>query len=153
MRPVPRPDELTAPYWAAASEHRLAIQQCTSCGNYQHPPRVYCLNCHEGEIAFTDVSGAGRVYSHAKVLDSNIPGLEAPYTVIVAELVEQPGLWILSTFAGVRDVQVGDELALTFEDLEPGISLPHLLPPGERPPGSTRASDQVEVRLERVSHG
>jgi hypothetical protein len=81
-------------------------------------------------LEFEPVSGRARVYSHVRVLESNIPGLEAPYTVIVAELVEQAGIWILSTCPGDIEVALGDELELSFEEIAPDVSLPQLLPHG-----------------------
>ena len=38
MTVVPGMTELTAPYWEAAREGRLAIQECRSCGQLSHPP-------------------------------------------------------------------------------------------------------------------
>ena len=129
-RPVPLPDELTLPYWQAAANHELVIQRCSACGNYQHPPRVYCLECHEGELVFEQVSGRATVYSYSAIVESGTPGMEAPYTVIIAELVEQQGLWILSTCPPDVEVHVGDELELSFEDITSECSLPQLLPLG-----------------------
>jgi uncharacterized OB-fold protein len=127
-RPVPDPDELTAPYWDAAREHRLAIQRCSGCGHYQHPPRVYCTACAEGELGFEDVSGAATVYSYSRVVETSTPGMAAPYTVLIAELAEQRGLWILSDCDAVHDVHVGDPLHLEFEEIGEGFVLPQFRP-------------------------
>ena len=35
------PDELTRPFWDAANEERLVIQNCRSCDTLQHPPGVW----------------------------------------------------------------------------------------------------------------
>lgn len=144
-RVVPLPDELTERYWRAAANHEFVIQRCMDCGNYQHPPRVYCLACHEGELEFEQVSGRGTVYSYSAILESDTPGLEAPYTVIIAELAEQPELWILSTCPPDVAVHVGDELELSFEDISPDFSLPQLLPLGVAARGGTNVSGVVDV--------
>lgn len=127
-RPVPDPDELTAPYWDAAKDHRLAIQRCVSCGVYQHPPRIYCTGCAGVDLQFEDVSGRASIYSYSRVVESTTPGMPAPYTVLIAELVEQQGLWVLSTCEASYDVRVGEPLELGFESIGDGFVLPQFRP-------------------------
>ena len=38
------PDELTGPFWEAANEGRLVIQNCVSCDRLQNPPRRPAVN-------------------------------------------------------------------------------------------------------------
>lgn len=143
--PIPLPDELTEGYWGAAAEHRLAIQRCDDCGNYQHPPLIYCVKCQEGTLRFADVSGRATVYSYSKVVETTTPGREAPYTVIIGELIEQKGLWILSNCSSDIPIRVGDELALEFETIAPGVVLPQLrpvVPAGSRSDSTATAKEE-----------
>ena len=39
------PDELTKPFWEAANEGRLVIQNCKACNRLQHPPAPACSQC------------------------------------------------------------------------------------------------------------
>jgi 3-oxo-4,17-pregnadiene-20-carboxyl-CoA hydratase alpha subunit len=39
------PDELTKPFWDAANEGRLVIQNCKACNRLQHPPAPTCDQC------------------------------------------------------------------------------------------------------------
>ncbi|MGM7668042.1 Zn-ribbon domain-containing OB-fold protein [Microbacterium sp. A93] len=130
LRPIPLADDLTEPYWSAAREGRLVIQRCTNCGNYQHPPRIYCSSCQEGALEFSAVSGEATVYSYSKVVEANTPGLKPPYAVIFAELVEQAGLWILSDCPGDFEIRVGDPLELSFQEIREGVVLPQFRPVG-----------------------
>ena len=43
------PDELTKPFWDAANEEKLVIQNCTACNMLQHPPSAACRNCGSGD--------------------------------------------------------------------------------------------------------
>ncbi len=51
-RPLPVPTPLTAGLWAAAKEHKLAIQRCGQCGHYNHPPEPICPECHANDLTF-----------------------------------------------------------------------------------------------------
>lgn len=131
VRPRPVPDELTEPYWDGVRLHELRIQRCQACRAYQHPPRIYCTTCSEGALAFEPVSGRATVYSYSLIVESATPGLEAPFTVVIAELSEQPGLWVMSTLPSDVEVHVGDPLEVTFEDVG-GFTLPQFVPATER---------------------
>ena len=62
-RIVPVPDELSAPYWAAAADHQLKLPRCSRCGEFSMPPDITCPSCHalEPNYAYEKVSGRGRV--------------------------------------------------------------------------------------------
>ena len=34
------PDDLTAPFWDAANQSKLVIQNCRACNRLQHPPEL-----------------------------------------------------------------------------------------------------------------
>ena len=36
------PDELSKPFWDAANEGRLVIQNCKACSRLRHPPAPTC---------------------------------------------------------------------------------------------------------------
>src|SRR5579871_2981660 len=94
-RPVPVPTPLTQPFWDAAKEGKLAIQRCTQCGRYFHPPTTICLNCHSLALEFAPVSGSGKIAARTIMHDPRIQGFGenvVPFAVIAVELDEQPGL-------------------------------------------------------------
>ena len=41
-RPLPVPDEMSAPYWAAAARHVLALPRCSQCQEFTMPPDSTC---------------------------------------------------------------------------------------------------------------
>ena len=83
-------DPLSAPFWAAAAEHRLVVQACSSCGVRQFYARPFCLACQSDDIAWVEVRGTGTVYSATIVRVPVVQNLEPPYVVAVVELDEGP---------------------------------------------------------------
>lgn len=112
VRPMPQADQVSAGFWDAARRGVLAIQRCSSCQAYQHPPRPICRACGGIELAFEPVSGDGRLWSWTVTHHNVISGFEAtiPYTCVVVELVEQPRLFVVSDLVGRE--QVGDGLVV-----------------------------------------
>ena len=62
-KPLPAITEDGAPYWAAARESRLAVQQCSACGHRRFPPSVLCPKCLAFEHEWKPLSGRGTIYS------------------------------------------------------------------------------------------
>lgn len=57
------PDELTQPFWDAANEGRLVIQNCNACDRLQHPPAPTCAQCGSGGLEWKVMSGRGKIYN------------------------------------------------------------------------------------------
>lgn len=87
-------DPTTKPFWDAARDERLLIQQCDACGESQFYPRPFCLSCDSTDITWVRASGAATVYSTTTVhLDADPElGLPRPYEVAIVELAEGPRL-------------------------------------------------------------
>ncbi len=131
-KPVPVPDELTAPFWEAANRGVLAIQHCTACERYVHPPEAVCPDCEASDLTFREVSGRARVYTHTVVRDNVTQGFaeDEPYVIGIIELVEQERLVLVANVVGVapEDVRIGMPLRVTFERLTDEIALPQFMP-------------------------
>ena len=101
-RPRPAPDPVSAGFWAAAARGELAVQRCAACRRYQHPPQPLCRACGNAELQFKRVSGRARLWSwtvtHRNVLSGFAPAV--PYVNILAELEEQPELFMISDLVG-----------------------------------------------------
>jgi uncharacterized protein len=129
-RPLPVPDELSAPFWAATAEHVLAIARCGQCSHFTVPPDVVCPHCHSTEpnFEFVPVSGRGIVRSWTVVRQAFLPGFEAdlPFVLIDVELREQAELRLIGRLLdGVNaDLHIGDAVVIAFEDVAPGIAIP-----------------------------
>ena len=125
-RPLPAPDPATAPYWAAACEHRLSIPRCEACGNVHFYPRPLCPDCGSPHLAWTTVSGNGAVYSFTVVQRAPSPAFKdkVPYVVAIVALDEGPHL--MSNIIGCppEQVHIGMRLRATFLDMGAEVSLP-----------------------------
>ncbi len=52
------PDELSKPFWDAANEGRLVIQNCKACDRLQHPPAPACSQCGSRDnLEWKEMSG------------------------------------------------------------------------------------------------
>ncbi len=131
-KPVPVPDAITAPFWEAANRGVLAIQHCTACDSYIHPPAALCPDCQYPDLAFREVSGRGRVYTHTVVRDNVTQGFaqDEPYVIGIIELAEQERLVLVANVVGIapEDVRVGMPVRVTFERLTESIALPQFEP-------------------------
>jgi uncharacterized protein len=132
LRPLPQPDEASEGFWAAAREHRLAIQHCGGCGRFNHAPTLACQSCGSFDLAYRDVSGKATLSSWTVVEHPPAPAFRAlvPFIVGVVELAEQPGLVLATNIldAAVADLCIGMPLEITFEDIGEGVVLPQFRP-------------------------
>ena len=127
-KPVPVPDDLSRPFWAAALERRLVVQRCAACGYYNHPPRPFCDACLAQELPFEPVSGRGTIFSFTVMHQRDVAGFEqdAPFINIVVELAEQPRLLMVSNLpiAERPNVSIGASVEVDFEDRGGGVIVP-----------------------------
>jgi uncharacterized protein len=88
--PGPTITTLSAPFWKAAQEERLALQHCEGRGRSVFYPRGHCPYCWGRKLTCRDASG--RLKSHSTVHKPGHPGWLpiAPYTVGPIELEEGP---------------------------------------------------------------
>ena len=123
------PDDLTHPFWEAANEHRLVIQNCAACDRLQHPPARSCHQCRSGDsLEWKEVSGRGRIYNYGVVHDCPIRLLQEdqPFNVAVIMLDDDPGIQMYSHLPGtpVDAVPVGADVEVVFEATANGQKVP-----------------------------
>lgn len=127
-RPVPVPDEISAPYWAAAARHILTVARCSQCGTLTLPPDVMCTACGSTDprFVFTPVSGRGVVRSWTVVRRSFLPGFEVPFVLVDVELDEQPDLRVIGRLldADASGLRIGAPVSVAFEDVNTEIAVP-----------------------------
>ena len=95
----PVPEEVDKPFWDAANEDRLVVQNCTECDRLQHPPAASCSECSSGDnLEWKEMSGRGRVYGYGVMYDCPVIILaeDQPFNIAVVELEEDPGIKMLS---------------------------------------------------------
>ena len=125
------PDELSAPYWAAAARHVLAIARCSRCGSFAIPPGQACPHCGatDPEYAYQEVSGLGTVRSWTVIRQSFPSGLRrrpVSFALVDVELAEQAELRMIGRLLDGPDapVRTGAAVRVAFEDVAEGVSVP-----------------------------
>ncbi len=129
-KPIPEPDQVTAPFWTAAREGRLLIQHCPACGVHQFYPQSSCRGCLSDNLEWVDAKGKGTIYSYTVVHRAPNRPFEpdVPYTVALVDLDE--GCRMLSNIVEVTPeaIRVGMPVEVVFEAISPEISLPKFRP-------------------------
>lgn len=120
-RPIPVPNELTKPFWDAANEKKLVVQNCTSCNINHYPPKQRCSNCDStSPLQWKEVEGKGHIDVFFVIRDSRIRGFRSaqPINFAVITLDEDPGINFLSNLPGTPagQVPVGATVEVVFDE-------------------------------------
>ena len=123
------PDDLTKPFWDAANEGRLVVQNCSACNRLQHPPAPVCGQCgSEDDLEWKQMSGRGKIYNYGVVHDCPVELLQEaqPFNLAVIMLEEDPGVQMYSSLPGtpVDEVPVGAGVEVVFEATANGQKVP-----------------------------
>ena len=123
------PDDLTRPFWEAATEGRLVIQNCTACDRLQNPPLPACGKCGSGaNLEWKQMSGRGKIYNYCVVYDCPIRTLQEdqPFNLAVIMLDDDPDIQMYSHLPGVPadEVPVGASVEVIFEPTANGQVVP-----------------------------
>jgi len=120
---IPAPNELGKPFWDAANQKRLVVQNCTSCSAMHYPPKQRCDRCDStAPLQWKEVKGRGHILEYFVIRDTRIKRLmaEQPLNLVVITLDEDPGLNFLSNLPGVPpgEVPIGAAVEVLFEPVE-----------------------------------
>lgn len=131
---LPDPSPLTAPFWEAASRHKLVMHYCDTCGTWLHPQISICP-CGSHLLAWREVSGQASLISYAVTRRTMLQDqVDVPYTLLLVRLLEGPQL--VSALPGDRyELHCGMPLVVHFEDIvgEGRVwSLPRFIPLPQR---------------------
>ena len=121
MSPVPQfapaaDHPLTAPFWEAAAEGRLALPACSVCGAWQWYP-VAGFACHpEATHQWKRVAGTGTIFTFTRVERAFLPeGGDPPYTLALVDVDGVDGSRIVTVLIGPGSDQpaIGDRVRLS----------------------------------------
>lgn len=132
-KPLPRPTEDSAPYWAAAHRGELRMQQCRDCGLVRFPPAILCARCLSENHEWTKLSGRATVFSWIVVHQSQHPAFNAdvPYNVAIVELDEGPRLHTNIVGCANADIHVGMRVEASFDKVADDTTLIRFRPLAE----------------------
>jgi hypothetical protein len=133
---LPAVDEDAVPFWEGARRGELRIQRCSATGRLVFPPRALSPFAPRAPLAWTAVSGRGRIWSFAVPHPPLLPPFEAlaPYNVVVVELEEDPAVRLVGNLVArpggplneldPRSIEIGARVRVAFERLSEEIHLP-----------------------------
>ena len=129
-RALPAVDRDSEPFWTSLRAHQLTVQQCDACHALRFPPRAVCDRCHADRFRWMACPGRGRVLSWAVTHQRFHPAFDVtPYTVLLVELDEQPGLAMYGDLIGdPTELAVGAPVVAEFEDVTETVTVVHWRP-------------------------
>ena len=127
-RPLPQPDNVSRPFWQAASRGELVIQRCPS-GHRQFYPRAVCKVCG-ADPEWERASGRGTVHTFTVIRQNHARPFrdELPYVVAMVELDE--GVRMMGNITGcpVDQVRIGMPVQVHMVEAEPEVAVPFWRP-------------------------
>jgi uncharacterized OB-fold protein/acyl dehydratase len=127
-RPRPAITQDNAFFFEGATQGKLLIQRCASCGRLRHPPRPMCGACRSLEWDTVEASGRGVVYSFVVNHHPQVAAFDYPLVVALVELEE--GTRLVSNILGVdpHEVHVGMPVEVEFVTFDEELTLPQFHP-------------------------
>jgi hypothetical protein len=135
-RLLPAIGENEAPFWEAARNGELRVQQCASCERLRFPPRPMCPRCQSIESTWALMSGRGTIYSYAVPHPPLLPQFSdlAPYNVILVSLDEDPTIRLIGNLVNRADgpinavdpgsIELDHPVEVVFEKVNDEIHMP-----------------------------
>jgi uncharacterized OB-fold protein len=122
-KPLPKPTATSAPFWDAARQHRLQLQQCGGCHSFIYYPRDRCPRCLSDQLEWRPVSGRGKVYSYTTVRRASTRSFaDKPYVLAIVELDE--GVRMTTNLeAPPETIKIGMPVTVFFDDVTPERTL------------------------------
>lgn len=122
--PVPTLD--TIRFWKGCKRRKLLIQHCHDCHQYQFYPRNFCSSCMSADVEYVNASGIGKVKSYTIVHRAISPAYanEVPYVIALIELEEGPVMMSNIIDCDLKDVSIGKQVQVVFEDWTDEITIP-----------------------------
>lgn len=129
-KPVPVPDEISAPFFNGAREGKLMLQHCLACDGWSFPVRVRCPHCFSDKLQWRQASGRGTLYTYTIMHQVMNPGFASsvPYNVAQVDLPE--GVRMISNIVGVTNdaLRIGMALEVVFEGVSDDVCIPKFRP-------------------------
>ena len=126
----PRPTPETQTYWEGCRKHKLLLQRCTQCKEFQFYPRVICSNCMSEDLEWEKASGRGRILTFTIVRRAVAEAYDAdvPYVVALIQLDEGPTMMSNVVQCAPETLAIGSPVQVAFEDWSEEVSIPQFRP-------------------------
>lgn len=125
-------DPDTAGFWLAAQLCEVAVCACANCGHVLHLPRSYCHICRSWTVEWKPVAPKACLVSWTVVEHQVHPAFPVPYTLVLVELDEAPGVRLAGYLEGRPDLRAGLPMRADFVAPADGVTLVNWVPDGHR---------------------
>jgi uncharacterized OB-fold protein len=124
-KPVPVADDHdTGGFFDAAARGAIGVLHCAACDDALHLPRPYCHACDSWDVQWRDHLPRGVVHSFTVIEHPIHPAFPVPYTVLLIDLEDAPGVRLIGHVDGAPDVAVDDRVVAEFDDVREGVVVP-----------------------------
>ena len=136
-KPVPVPDEPSAPFFDGALDGRLMLRRCRACNTYMSPVagigapvRPRCVSCFSGDLVWAPADGRATLYSFVIMhqLYDEAFAADIPYNIAVVETQEGVRLTSQVVDCANEALEVGMALEVAFERLSDTVAIPKFRP-------------------------
>jgi len=129
-KPIPVPDEISAPFFDGAREGKLMLQHCAACEGWSFPVRERCPHCFAAKLEWRPASGRGTLYTFAIMHQVMNPGFASSVPYNVSQIDLEEGVRMVSNVLGVANdaLRIGMKLEMFFDDVGDGIRIPKFRP-------------------------
>lgn len=129
-RPLPRPTDHSADFWAATAEGRFLIQRCAACDRAIFYPRVNCPDCGSTDLTNVDAAGTGTVFTYtvARRPTHRAFADAGDYVIAVVELDEGPHVTTNIVDCDPDQVTIGMAVEVVFAEATDGLAIPLFRP-------------------------
>lgn len=123
-RPIPEPDERTAPFFEGAARGALVIPLCRACGTWLPPGVAACTECWSEDLGWREASGRATLYTFGIMHQPYHPAFELPYNLVEVELEEGPRLNTVVVGVPSEELEVAMPLVVAFRAAGDGVVVP-----------------------------
>jgi uncharacterized OB-fold protein len=129
-KPVPIPDDFSAPFFDGARDRKLMLQHCTACDTWSFPVRERCPHCFAAKLTWRPASGRGTLYTFTVMHQIMNPGFASAVPYNVAQIDLDEGVRMVSNVVGIGNdaLCIGMKLEVMFEDVSDTIRIPKFRP-------------------------
>ena len=120
---APPPNPETKAFWEAASQGKLLIKRCTSCGQSHYYPRALCPFCGSDTTEWQAASGAGTIYSYSVMRRAKVP-----YAIAFVTLEEGPTMMTNLVDCDFDRLRIGQPVRLAITRRDDGLVVPKFTP-------------------------
>jgi uncharacterized OB-fold protein len=113
----------TQAFWDAASQGKLLIKKCASCGEVHFYPRNICPFCFSDKTEWQETSGNGTIYTYSVMRRAPVP-----YAIAYVELAEGPRIMTNIVDCDLDAIKVGQAVRLVFKPSDGGPPVPMFAP-------------------------